>query len=104
MQQSTTDIHFPANIILNQDFNKDGHKLALYELVSGPLTAGPTEKPGRLDPTVNDTYLYKEGKLFNFGYYKIQKNIKDGKAHFISEIRGIDGLTRPKSYLDLTPQ
>ena len=39
----TTDVHFPANIIINEDPNRDGQKLTLYELVSGPLTAGPTE-------------------------------------------------------------
>jgi phosphodiesterase/alkaline phosphatase D-like protein len=39
----TTDVHFPANIIINEDPNHDGQKLTLYELVSGPLTAGPTE-------------------------------------------------------------
>lgn len=100
----TTDVHFPANVVLNQDFNKDGHKLVLYELVSGPLTAGPSDKPEPLDPTVNATYLYSESKLFNFGYYKIQKNLSDGKSHFIAEIRGIDGLTRPGSNLDLTPK
>ena len=91
-------------MILDQDFNNDGHKLTLYELVSGPLTAVTSDEGEHLDPTVNANYLYNEGNLFNFGYYKIQENPKDGKAHFISEIRGIDGLTRPGSYLDLTPK
>ena len=33
----TTDVHFPAGIVLEQDFNNDGHKLNVLELVSGPL-------------------------------------------------------------------
>ena len=40
----TTDVHFPANILLDQDFNHDGDKLILYELVSGPLTAGASDE------------------------------------------------------------
>jgi len=100
----TTDVHFPANIVLNQDFNNDGHNLTIYELVSGPINAGTFGKADPLDPTVNAKYLYNEVKIFNFGYYKIQKNMADGKAHFISEIRGVDGLTRPGSLLDLAPR
>jgi len=100
----TTDVHFPANIVLNQDFNNDGHNLTIYELVSGPISAWAPFRADPLDPTVNAKYLYNEAKIFNFGYYKIQKNTADGKSHFISEIRGTDGLTRPGSQLDLTPQ
>ena len=100
----TTDVHFPANILLDQDFNHDGDKLILYELVSGPLTAGASDEGEAFIPTVNATYLYNEGKLFNFGYYKVQNNQTDGKSHFISEIRGIDGMIRPGSFLDITPQ
>ena len=100
----TTDVHFPANIVLNQDFNSDGHNLTLHELVSGPISAWGPARADPLDPTVNAKYLYNEVKIFNFGYYKIQKNTVDGKAHLISEIRGTDGLTRPGSQLDLAPQ
>lgn len=81
----TTDVQFPANILLDQDFNNDGQKVFLYELVSGPLNAVTSDGDEELDPTVNSTYLYNEGKLFNFGYYKIQNNPIDGKAHFIAE-------------------
>ena len=98
----TTDTHFPSNIVLNQDFNGDGDKLIIHELVSGPLNSG-TFGPDPIDRTVNATYLYKESGIFNFGYYKIQKQ-PDGKMHFISEVRGIEGITRPGSYLDLIPQ
>ncbi len=100
----TTDVHFPANIVLSQDFNSDGNNLTLHELVSGPISAWGPARADPLDPTVNAKYLYNEVKIFNFGYYKVQKNTVDGKAHFISEIRGADGLTRPGSQLDLTPQ
>ena len=31
-----TDIHFPTNILVEDDPNHDGHKLIYYELVSGP--------------------------------------------------------------------
>jgi hypothetical protein len=89
---------------MNKDFNDDGHNLAVYELVSGPISAYAPNKADPLDPTIDAKYLYNEAKIFNFGYYKIQKNTADGKAHFISEIRGADGLTRPGSYLDLAPQ
>ena len=97
----TTDTHFPSNIVLEQDFNHDGRKLLLHEFVSGPLNSG-TFGPDPIDPTVNATYLYKETGTFNFGYYKIQKE-SDGKVHFIAEVRGIEGITRPGSHLDLKP-
>jgi alkaline phosphatase D len=98
-----TDVHFAANVIVNQDFNGDGKNFTYYELVSGPLSAGPSQ-PSPLDPTINATYLYKEGPLFNFGYYKIEHEKKDGKAHLISEVIDINGLVRPGSGLDLTPR
>ncbi|MDF2768228.1 MAG: hypothetical protein K0S91_1063, partial [Nitrososphaeraceae archaeon] len=37
-------------------------------------------------------------------YLKVQKQEYDGKVHLISEIRDEDGLLRPGSHLDLTPQ
>jgi len=100
----TTDVHFPANIMINEDPNHDGRKLTVYELVSGPLSAGPTEQPGKLDPTINATYLYKEGKIFTFGHYSLKKDPSDDKVHFIAEVRGVDDLVRPGSRLDLKPK
>jgi phosphodiesterase/alkaline phosphatase D-like protein len=100
----TTDVHFPANIMINEDPNHDGRKLIVYELVSGPLSAGPTEQPGKLDPTTNATYLYKEGKIFTFGHYSLKKDPSDDKVHFIAEVRGVDDLVRPGSRLDLKPK
>lgn len=99
-----TDVHFAANILVNHDFNGDGKNFTYYELVSGPLSAFPAQ-PSHLDPTVNTIYLYKEGPLFNFGYYKIEHEGKEeGRPHLISEIIDINGLVRPGSRLDLTPQ
>ena len=101
----TTDVHFPANIIVDQDPNNDGERLILYEIVCGPFAAitYPTMIP--IDPTINATYIYHENKIFNFGYLKVEKHENDdGKVHFISEIRDQDGLLRPGSHLDLRPQ
>jgi alkaline phosphatase D len=101
----TTDVHFPANIIVDQDPNNDGDRIILYEIVCGPFAAitYPTIIP--IDPTINATYIYHENKIFNFGYLKVQKHENDeGKAHLISEIRDQDGLLRPGSHLDLRPQ
>jgi alkaline phosphatase D len=101
----TTDVHFPANIIVDQDPNNDGDRIILYEIVCGPFAAitYPTMIP--IDPTINATYIYHENKIFNFGYLKVQKYENDeGKAHLISEIRDQDGLLRPGSHLDLRPQ
>ena len=33
----TTDIHFPSNVILDEDPNHDGDRVIFYEIVSGPL-------------------------------------------------------------------
>ena len=100
----TTDVHFPANIVINEDPNHDGKRLILYELVSGPLTAGPADIPNKLDPTINATYLYSEGKIFTFGHYTLKQSSSDGRVHFIADVRGIDDLVRPGSHLDLRPR
>ena len=59
--------------------------------------------PDTIDPTVNATYLYKETGIVIFGYYKKQKE-SDGKVHPTAEVRGIEGITRPGSHLDLKPE
>jgi alkaline phosphatase D len=100
----TTDVHFPSNIIVDEDPNHDGDRVIVHEIVSGPLAAITFPKPNPLDPTINATYLYHENKIFNFGYLKTQKQENDSRVHLISEIRDGDGLLRPSSYLDLTPQ
>jgi len=97
-----TDVHFAGNILVDQDFNGDGHNLIYYELANGPLSAG-AGKPSQLDPTINSKYLYKEGPILNFGYFKIQRQ-NDGKVHLISQVLGVDGVVRHGSLLDLTPQ
>jgi alkaline phosphatase D len=100
----TTDVHFPSNIIVDEDPNHDGDRVIVHEIVSGPLAAITFPKPNPLDPTINATYLYHENKIFNFGYFKTQKQENDNRVHLISEIRDGDGLLRPGSFLDLTPQ
>ncbi len=102
----TTDVHFPANVIVDQDQNNDGDKMLLYEIVSGPFAAITYPTAISIDPTINATYIYHENKIFNFGYLKVQKqeHDDDDKVHLISEIRDQDGLLRPGSHLDLRPQ
>ena len=98
----TTDTHFPSNVLIDQDFNHDGHRLKLYEFVSGPVNSG-TFGPDPIDRTINATYLYNETGIFNFGYYRVQQE-PDGKVHFIAEVRGIEDITRPGSHIDLAPR
>jgi len=98
-----TDVHFPINILVEDDPNRDGHNLVYYELVSGPLSAIPL-KANPLDPTINATSKYQENQLFNFGYIKIQQEKSDKKVHLISEVRDENGLLRPRSHWDIPPQ
>jgi alkaline phosphatase D len=98
-----TDVHFPINILVEDDPNHDGHKLIYHELVSGPLSAIPL-KANPLDPTINSTSKYQENQIFNFGYIKIQQEKSDGKVHLISEVRDENGLVRPGSNWDISPQ
>lgn len=98
-----TDVHFPTNILVEDDPNHDGHKLIYHELVSGPLSAIPL-KVTPLDPTINATSKYQENKIFNFGYIKVQKENLDGKVHLIAEVRDEDSILRPGSNWDLSPQ
>jgi alkaline phosphatase D len=112
----TTDVHFAANIKYEVDANSDGDKLRFYELVSGPLSAfrfGMQDGPPlpKIDTTFNPTLLYEEGGIFNFGYIRIDdimsdgnNTVVDGKAHLMADVRGEDGLPRPNSLLNLTPQ
>jgi alkaline phosphatase D len=99
----TTDVHFPTNILVEDDPNHDGHKLIYYELVNGPLGAIPL-KANPLDPTINATSKYQENKIFNFGYIKLQKEKPDGRVHLIAEVLDADGLVRPGSNWNLSPQ
>jgi len=99
----TTDVHFPINILVEDDPNHDGDKLIYHELVSGPLSAIPL-KANPLDPTINATSEYQENQIFNFGYIKIQQEKSDGKVHLISEVRDENGLMRPGSNWDIPPR
>ena len=98
-----TDVHFPTNILVEDDPNHDGHKLIYHELVSGPISAIPV-KASPPDPTINATAKYQENKIFNFGYIKIQQEKSDGKVHLISEVLDENGLVRPGSNWDIPPQ
>jgi alkaline phosphatase D len=101
-----TDVHFPSNVVINEDSNNDGDRLILYELISGPLSArvGDPKDNILIDPTINATFLYKEHSIFNFNHINIRSSPDDGKVHLISEIRDEDGILRPGSYLDLEPR
>jgi alkaline phosphatase D len=99
----TTDVHFPTNILVEDDPNHDGEKLIYYELVSGPISAIAL-KASPPDPTINATAKFQESKIFNFGHIKIQKEKSDGKVHLISEIRDENGLMRPGSNWDIPPR
>jgi alkaline phosphatase D len=98
-----TDVHFPTNVLVEDDPNHDGRKLIYHELVTGPLSAIPL-KANPLDPTINATSKYHENKMFNFGYIKIQKDKTDGKIHLMTEVLDGEGLVRPGSNWDLPPQ
>ena len=98
-----TDVHFPTNILVEDDPNHDGHKLIYYELVNGPLSAIPL-KANPLDPTINATSIYQESKIFNFGYIKMQKEKSDDKVHLLYEVLDENGVVRPGSNWDIPPQ
>ena len=113
----TTDVHFPVFFKYNFDLNNDGNITDIYELVSGPLSASRTisladaSRLGapfpKLDGTFNPSILYQEGTIFNFGYVRIEggmENEDNGKPHLIADIRDENGMVRPGSLLDLTPQ
>jgi alkaline phosphatase D len=102
----TTDVHFPANILVDEDPNNDGDRMIFHEIVSGPLAAISYPTPILLDPTINATYLYHENKIFNFAYLRVQKQEQDdvGNVRLITEIRDEDGVLRPGSRLVLNPQ
>lgn len=98
----TTDVHFAQTIRYDVDADGDGDRLILHELVCGPLNA-VRGAPRPLDPAANPTSLYAEGGLFNFSYVRIEPQA-DGKVHLVADVRGADGVPRPGSHLDLTPQ
>ena len=101
----TTDVHFPANIKVDEDFNGDGDKLQFHELVNGPLSAIPLGVGTRGDPTISETFQYNESKIFNFGHITIHHhNPTTGKASLSTEIIDNNGLVRPNSNITLTAE
>jgi alkaline phosphatase D len=99
----TTDVHFPANVLVHQDFDSDQDSLVFYELLSGPLSAAPINA-GRLDPTINATFLYTENKIFNFGHFHVEHEQADMKEQLVYRVIDSNGVIRPKSVLSLTPR
>lgn len=103
----TTDAHFPAILKYNADVNGDGDPVNVYEIVCGPLSAiryGIPQIPlPTLDTTFKPAILYIEGGIYNFGYFKIHRG-NDGLSHLSVSIIGEDGLPRPSSNIDFTPQ
>ena len=99
----TTDVHFPANIIVNQDFNGDSDNLKFFELVSGPLSAIPLGVGTKEDPTINERFLYNESKIFNFGHLTIHHDPLLNNVTLTTEIRDNNGLVRPNSNMTLIP-
>jgi alkaline phosphatase D len=97
-----TDVHFAANLRIEQDFDGDGDMLIYHEMVSGPLSAAIHE-PYPPDPTINAKYLYREAGTFNFGYMEI-KETGDQKVHLLYKVVDVNNYIRPNSYLDLLPQ
>lgn len=97
-----TAVHFARTIRYQTDADGDGDVLELHEAVNGPLNA-VRGAPGALDLFANPTSLYAEGGIFNFGFVRIARQA-DGKVHLIADVRDENGVTRPGSTLDLTPQ
>jgi alkaline phosphatase D len=97
-----TDIHFPTSMAYKTDADGDGDLLEFHEFVTGPLN-GVRNIVRAPDLAAHPTVLYAEGELFNFGYVRIAAQ-GDGKVHLMADVRGADGVRRPGSLVDLTPQ
>jgi len=98
----TTDVHYSANVLVDDDFDEDGNKLRFYEFTSGPLSA-KTVIPKLLDPTINATYLYNGTGFFNFGYYEINK-LPLNKTLLTSQVVNGDGLVIPGSKMEVVSE
>ena len=98
----TAGADWPAEMRYARDFDGDGVPLVFYEVSVGPLY-GRTGNPAPLDPTLAPQLLYSEGGVTNFGFGRVQRDSK-GNVHFLADVRGEDGRTRPGSGLDLIAQ
>jgi alkaline phosphatase D len=96
-----TEVHYPAQIRYDMDFDGDGDRLLFHELISGPLSAIRLTPPA-LDQTLRPTILYPEGNLFNFGALRIGEGAP-GEVHLWTDIREENGRIRPGSSLELVP-
>ncbi len=98
-----TDVHFPAQLRYERDFDDDGDRLLFHELISGPLSAGRTTSVVSMDPSLAPVLLYGEGNVFNYGTVRIG----DGAAaapHLWTDIRDEQGQIRPGSSLEIRPE
>ncbi len=96
-----TDVHFPAQLRYDRDFDGDGETLLFHEFVAGPLSAIRSPSPPAFDPTLRPVVLYAEGDVFNYGTVRVS----DGSIPTLTtDIRGEDGRIRPGSELVLYPQ
>ena len=98
-----TDVHFAMNVRYEFDADGDGDTLLLHELVSGPLSAGRSPVPSRLDPTLSPAILFAEGGIFNFGFVRVEPQA-DGAVHLVADVRDETGRVRFGSTLDLVPE
>jgi alkaline phosphatase D len=99
----TTDVHFAAQLRYANDFDGDGEPLIFHELISGPLSAFRAPAPPTLDPSLHPKVLYAEGDLFNFGTARVDPSAAGG-ARLRADVRDENGVVRPGSELELSPQ
>jgi len=99
-----TDVHFAANVHVEQDFDGDGDMLIFYEMASGPLSTNTRDEPNKPDPTINTKSLYSEAAIFDFGYLKVEERRDDKKVHLFYNVIDENNRIRPGSSLNLIPQ
>ncbi len=97
------DLHFALALRYSLDLDGDGRPLTFHEFVVGPFSATPRGGPPELDPTLQPTLLYGEGGFFNFGYVQVERG-EDGEVRLNFSVRGVDGMPRRGSLVELTPE
>lgn len=97
-----TDVHFAMSLRYQIDVDGDGDTLLFHEIVAGPLNAGVSPVPSRLDPTFRPVILYAEAGLFNFSYVRVERRGADVVLR--ADVRGEDGEVRFGSTLELSAE
>ncbi len=97
-----TDVHFAIHLRYQVDVDGDGDALTFHELVSGPLNAGKTPVPPRLDPTFRPVILFAEAGLFNFSYVRLER--RDDDVVLVADVRDAAGGVRFGSRLELVAE